>query len=231
MILKPFWCYYGGKWRAATKYPVPCHSTIIEPFAGAAGYSMRYPTRKIILIEKYPVIAEMWRYLISVPSAEVRRIPTVDHIDDLPGWVPEGARYLVGFNLNNASTAPRNHLSSGLKKLREAGQKTQGWSEDMRERVARQVGEIRHWQIIEGDYKDAPNAEATWFIDPPYNNKAGSHYVHTDIDYDSLGKWCQSRPGQVLVCENKGADWLPFRHFRVLKSMNNKGSQEVIWTK
>lgn len=39
--LKPFWRYYGGKYRAAPRYPVPLHRTIVEPFAGAAGYSLR----------------------------------------------------------------------------------------------------------------------------------------------------------------------------------------------
>jgi hypothetical protein len=34
--LRPFWRYYGGKWRAAPRYPRPTHDTIIEPFAGAA---------------------------------------------------------------------------------------------------------------------------------------------------------------------------------------------------
>ena len=40
--LRPFFCYYGGKWRAAPKYPPPEHDTIVEPFAGAAGYATRY---------------------------------------------------------------------------------------------------------------------------------------------------------------------------------------------
>jgi len=34
-MLKPFWQYYGGKWRAAPHYPKPRHDTIVEPFAGA----------------------------------------------------------------------------------------------------------------------------------------------------------------------------------------------------
>ena len=60
-MLRPFIRYYGGKWRAAPLYPAPMHSTIIEPFAGAAGYSMRYPDRDVILVERYPVIAVLRR--------------------------------------------------------------------------------------------------------------------------------------------------------------------------
>ena len=35
--LKPFFTYYGGKYRAAPKYPEPVHGSIVEPFAGSAG--------------------------------------------------------------------------------------------------------------------------------------------------------------------------------------------------
>jgi site-specific DNA-adenine methylase len=62
--LRPFLRYYGGKWSLAPSYPEPRFATIIEPFAGAAGYSLRYADRRVTLVEKYPVIAGIWRYLI-----------------------------------------------------------------------------------------------------------------------------------------------------------------------
>lgn len=31
--LRPFWSYYGGKWRIAERYPRPAFDRIIEPFA------------------------------------------------------------------------------------------------------------------------------------------------------------------------------------------------------
>ena len=235
--LKPFWRYYGGKYRAAPRYPLPRHGTIIEPFAGAAGYSCRYPDRNVILVEKYPVIAEMWRYLISVSPADVRAIPEVEHVDALPDWVPSGARSLYGFWLNNATVAPAKQLSMGRKKLRDAGRRFEGWTEHTRERIASQVEHIRHWKVIEGDWWEAPRIEATWFVDPPYTNKAGSYYIHgpDEIDFDSLAGACQMRfQGQVIVCENEGADWLPFEPFMTAKAQPNspaKGSKEVIWTK
>lgn len=231
MTLKPFWRYYGGKWRAAPRYPKPEHATIIEPFAGAAGYAMRYPDRQVILVEKYARVAAIWRYLISVPASEIRRIPLVEAVADLPPWVPAAGRDLVGFCMNAAVVSPRNVLSAGRKKLAVMGRKFEGWTEAQRERVASQVEQIRHWKIIEGDYTAAPDVPATWFVDPPYNNKAGSYYVHADIDYPALGRWCQNRTGQVIVCENEGATWLPFRPFATFKpGVNGKGSKEVIWT-
>lgn len=44
--LKPFFTYFGGKYRIAPRYPKPQYNTIIEPFAGSAGYSLRYPERE-----------------------------------------------------------------------------------------------------------------------------------------------------------------------------------------
>lgn len=229
--MKPFIRYYGGKYRAAPRYPKPEYPIIVEPFAGAAGYSMRYPHLQVILVEIYPVLAEMWRYLIRTPAHEIRAIPYVEHVDELPDWVPAGGRTLVGFAMNNATTSPCKQLSSGRKRLREMGRKFEGWSDAHKERVASQVDQIRHWKIVEGSYSSIPTFPATWFVDPPYNNKAGSYYVHTGIDYVHLGSWCQSRQGQVIVCENEGADWLPFRPFATLKAgVNGHGSKEVIWT-
>ncbi len=228
--LKPFWRYYGGKWRAAPRYPAPAFDTIVEPFAGAAGYSLRYPERQIMLVEKYPTICEMWRYLIGVKPAEVRRIPEVDDVDDLPAWVPQGARWLVGFSMNSACSTPRRTLSAERRKLRAMHKQFEGWTPALRERVASQVERIRHWQIIEGDYSLAPDVPATWFVDAPYDNKAGSYYVHSKVNYADLAAWCRMRRGQVLVCENEGATWAPFQTFATLKpGVNGRGSREVLW--
>lgn len=232
--LRPFWRYYGGKWRAAPRYPAPRYATIVEPFAGAAGYSLRYPDRQVVLVERYAVIAEIWRYLISVTPAEVRRIPAVEHVDDLPGWVPQGARSLVGFNMNFATASPCRVAGKQVRAHRDKSASSVYHWNVMRERIAIQVEHIRHWRVIEGDYTAAPDGDATYFVDPPYNNHAGSHYVHGPkaIDYAALGEWCRTRKGQVIVCENEGADWLPFQPFATFNAgprSPGKGSKEVIF--
>lgn len=227
--LKPFWSYFGGKYRAAPKYPKPIHDTIIEPFAGAAGYSLRHYDKNIILYEKYEIIAGIWDYLIKVPESEVRSIPFVDSVDELPSWVPQEARWLIGFNMNDGTIAPSKRLSSGQKMNRENGRKFKGWGEGRRERVATQVNFIRHWKVKHTSYESCLNKEATWFIDPPYY-KAGHHYVHSNIDYNDLAKWCSSRDGQVIVCEGEGASWLPFKELGSFRSFGAKKGVELIWT-
>lgn len=229
--LRPFWRYYGGKWRAAPKYPPPRHATIIEPFAGAAGYSLRYPDREVILVEKYPVIAAIWRWLIDVSVDEVLAIPCVDSVADLPEWVPQPARWLVGFNLGAQLKRPQCNLSIGLRRRQDRAW-CEGWTAQMRARVAAQVAAIRHWRVIEGNYTTAPDVSATWFIDPPYQ-VAGYGYVHgaRALDYPALGRWCRTRRGQVIVCESAGADWLPFAPLHETVGMGGKRSAEAIWTR
>lgn len=236
--LRPFWRYYGGKWRTAPQYPAPEHTMIVEPFAGAAGYSLRYYQRRIHLIEKYPVVAGLWRYLIGVTAAEIRRIPYVEHVDELPAWVPQEGRWLVGFAMNAATVSPCKQLSSGRRQLIANGSTFEGWSPALVERIASQVEHIRHWKVYEDDYRwHGLNPRATWFIDPPYQHM-GNHYVHSSsaIDFARLARWCRSRIGQVIVCENEGADWLPFTLFkeRRVSPMSRKGegrtTREVIYT-
>lgn len=212
--LRPFWRYYGGKWRAAPLYPQPRHGTIVEPFAGSAGYALRYPDLRIVLVEKYAPVAAIWRFLIGASVQDVLSIPCVEHVDELPDDVRDGARFLVQFSLAAAQTRPARQLSTGFRNHVKPSW-IRGWNEQQRARVAAQVSRIRHWELVEGDYRDAPAIEATWFVDPPYNNRAGSKYPcgPSSIDYEHLAAWCRARRGQVIVCENDGADWLPFRRF------------------
>jgi hypothetical protein len=216
--------YYGGKKRSSTRYPPPVFDHIIEPFAGAAGYAHRYHNRRVTLIEKNPKVAAIWRYLIAVSPAEVRRLPCVYHADELPSWVPQEARWWLGFRWGTGDCGPRNHASMRASR---AGV----WSEHARGICAEQVAQIKHWRILEGSYEQATREHATWYVDPPYDNKAGERYPcgREGLDYQALGAWCRDLPGQVLVCENEGATWLPFEPLHVQQGSQQTHRTEVLY--
>jgi hypothetical protein len=93
-------------------------------------------------------------------------------------------------------------------------------------------------EIIEGDYTDAPDIKATWFVDPPYHvngrpQQRGMGYAEgcnsDSLDYEALAKWCRRRRGQKIVCEQAGADWLPFEDLRLARNSIGNSATEVVW--
>jgi hypothetical protein len=54
--------YFGAK-AFTLMYPSPQHDALIEPFAGGASYALRYPDRKVILVEKSIAVALLDRCL------------------------------------------------------------------------------------------------------------------------------------------------------------------------
>jgi hypothetical protein len=223
-----FFTYLGGKYRIANLYPPPRHEVIVEPFAGSAGYSVRHGARNVVLVERDAVVAETWRYLIGAQPEEIRALPLIGQgwatTDDL-GHLPAGARHLIGFWLSKATTAPRKSPSRWALTRPDCSY----WGPAVRERIARQVDEIRQWRVIEGDYRSAPDVPACWFIDPPYQLR-GHQYRHgpADMDYAALADWCRSRRGQVTVCEAPGASWLPFVPLAEIKGQRRQVG-EAVW--
>lgn len=225
MRLRPFFSFYGAKWRTAMRYPAPTHSTIIEPFAGSAGYAGNYADRRVVLVDADETIAGLWAWLIRVSAAEIRALPVfVETTDDIRTC--QEARWLVGFWLNKGSERPRRRPSAWMRRDARTGIY---WGAEIRDRIATQVEHIRHWRVIHGDYTAAPGVEATWFVDPTYVDK-GRRYRRRVEDHRALGAWCETRAGQVIVCEQAGATWLPFRSFAEAKSTRGKSS-EVVWTR
>lgn len=228
--MRPFFGFYGGKWRETPRhYPSPKYNTIVEPFAGSAGYAVRYADSNVILCDADPVIAGIWRYLIRVKRAEILRLPNLaagESVNDLS--VPEEARWLIGFWLNRGVAAPR---KSPSKWMRDGIRPGSFWGDRVKTTIAWQVDRIRHWKIFNCSYENCPtNRKATWFIDPPYQNQ-GNHYKYGSgaIDYTLLGEWCKRRRGQVIVCESEGADWLRFRKLADVKTTRTSRSFEVVW--
>ncbi len=227
-MLRPFFSFYGGKWRDTPKrYPAPSHATIVEPFAGSAGYSVRYAHLDVILCDADPIIAGVWRYLIGVTPTEILSIPDVTtHVDDLQ--ICAEAKSLVGFWLNKGVSRPCKTPSAWMRSGRYPGS---FWGDRVRHTIASQLEAIRHWRVVEGCYSDLPDMRATWFVDPPYQ-KQGKHYSVSEIDYPALGRWCSDRKGQVIVCEATGADWLPFQDTGPVKTTRaGKPAREALWVR
>lgn len=229
MELKPFFSYFGSKYRIAPKYPKPKYDTIIEPFAGSAGYSLHYAERKIILIDLNPIVIRLWQYLISVSEEEIVSLPAkVQHVEEIHHLQQE-AQWLIQFWLTKGTGYPRKTLT---KWAREDNVSVYCWSEKCRDRIASQLQYIRHWKAFCWRYYEYySDKEATYFLDPPYQHQISKEYTFRDINYEHLSYWCKTRKGQVIVCEKEGANWLPFRYLTSTNGVHQKSlAHEVIWT-
>jgi hypothetical protein len=96
--------------------------------------------------------------------------------------------------------------------------------------VADQLRNIRHWRLIQDSYEQASEVvagPATWFVDPPYEGRAGRAYRGTRLDYDDLARWVEGLRGQVIVCEAAGADWLPFTPIWQTRGIKGRSREAV----
>ena len=224
--LPPFFSFYGSKYRILPRYPVPRHDVIIEPFAGSASYACMYHDREVVLYDLDENIVALWDYLIRATEEEILALPDLKEdqaVRDLD--ICMGAKMLVGYWLSKAAATPRQTASAWMRTHPENG----FWGGKIRARIASNLQHIRHWKIRHGTYADIPDQDACWFIDPPYRS-GGQYYRkgNRTIDYDSMGQWCQSRSGQVIVCEKLGAKWLPFTAMHPCRGTKNN-TTEAIW--
>lgn len=217
--MKPFFKYFGSKARASGHLPPPLLDHIIEPFAGSASYSVRYNAPRVTLIEKSPIIAGVWRYLIRVSESEILALPDVyqgDLVASLP--VCEEARNLIGLSIGPGNRAPQNRVSPWFGRMpahrKKRGADDSVWGPGLRARITRQLPEIRHWEIVEGEYMRAQDVRAIWIVDPPYQHVRAQYSVRNTIDYAHLSSWVRSRQGVALVHEQAGANWLPFESWQ-----------------
>ncbi len=197
--------YYGSKSRIIKYYPKPLYDTIIEPFAGSAQYAFYYWERQVILIEKYKLVTDLWKYLQCANKKDIISLPEIRPKEDITKhkYLSQEEISLIYFCANRGSSI-----------VYKIAGNFNNWSRNKKE-IANNLHKIKHWKIIHGDYTLAPNIKATWFVDPPYDNRVGRRYKHncTEINYDELGQWCKDRIGQTIVCEDLGALWLPFEYF------------------
>jgi len=221
----PF-AYYGAKHGLASKYPRPRYDTIIEPFAGAAGYSCHHAAlgKDVILNDLDADVIALWERLqVMDPTGldTIRATLADDRTDEI---------LIAGAGGSSAWAMQETGTDRAITpRMREN-------CPNVLDRIGRTLPSLRRWSIVHGDYRDLPDVEATWFIDPPYQplgTMAGDGYAAgaDGIDFHSLAEWCKSRRGQVIVCEQSPAAWLPFTHLAHQQNgaANGQSRSEVVW--
>lgn len=211
--------YYGRKKQIAKYYPHPQFDTIVEPFAGAAAYSLYSENwkKKVILVEKDEKVAAIWDYLINEATPEkIKAMPDLhpgDHSTDF-------------LHIIHAATKMAFHF----KRIKVTPVLARNWEISKRV-MAENLYKIKHWQIICDDYSASPDIEATWFIDPPYKGEGGMGYRHSSamMDYEALARWVRFRKGEVICCEGAEGDYLPFEKLLSLPGIAGKRSEEKIF--
>jgi len=211
--------YYGRKKQIAKRYPEPEYSAIIEPFAGAASYSLHGDNwrRDITLIEKDERVADIWRWLINdATPGEILALPDLK----------VGERSTEFLHIIHAATK----MAFKYKRIKVTPVLERNWEISKRV-MAANVHKVKHWSIIHGDYTLAEDLEATWFIDPPYKAGSGDGYAYgrRQMNYGALARWVGSRRGQVICCEGIAGDYLPFRPLLDMPGVAGKISKELIY--
>lgn len=223
MKLRPFFSFFGSKYRLAKHYPAPVYDKIIEPFAGSAGYSLYHSDKDIVLYDLDYQVSGLWKWLIEVDEDEILKLPDVPRGMEVTNLdICDEAKWLIGFWITESQTYPsRYHLSPS---------RDGSWGVRKRRLIASQLQYIRHWKVYQGNYKNIPNEEASWYVDPPYV-LAGKRYRTPKLNFGELGEWCTSREGQVIVCEQQGANWLPFEELLECSNASNKKYKEVVFVR
>jgi hypothetical protein len=208
MAFSSLFSYYGGKSKLAHMYPKPKHDIVIEPFCGAASYALLYRDHQVIINDLDDKTVAIWTYLLRPDALDVWfknvHLPIVAGSkisQTVPSDCDPGLIYLLHAEANHGTQGARGVYDQVTKH----GEK---FFARLERKLELFLPQIRHWKLMHGDYGLIPNQTATWFVDPPYSNTAGSLYRHSSIDFVQLGDWVKSRQGQTITCENEGAKWL-----------------------
>ncbi len=195
--MNPFITWFGGKWRAAPSYPsAEKFHTIVEPFAGSAGFSCRYPDKKIILAESDPHLYPLWKWLIhEATPQDILAIPVgvPEYTDIRTLELSHGQAIFLKSrqrtnNFGNCWTTSKDEYS--LHK----------WTQVKRASVADSLATIKHWEIHKDGWEllENPIEGALYFIDPPY--QYNYKYGCKNFDYARLGRAISALPN-VIACE------------------------------
>jgi hypothetical protein len=172
---------------------------VIEPFAGSMAYTLTHRPRFAIGVELDEQVVKLWNRVCGMSRAELETFPPPvvgERTKDL--WVYGSA--VSAWNLDVSYRTVTPFMINRFEEQRRMALRHHDYA-------------TRSVLYAPGDYREAPDVECTWFIDPPYRGVPQS-YRHTDLDYDELAAWCSTRQGQVIICEGPDGDWLPFAKHR-----------------
>lgn len=221
-IARPVMKYFGSKWKGCHYYPAP-----------------RYNDGQVLLVDIDPEVIAMWQWLIAADPRDILALPTRSLVEGqdlraLPFSRPacDLIRRWQRIGRCSSWTVSSWNGRPGM------------WGDDIRAHIAASLPAIRGWSALCGSYHDIPVdaiGSATWFIDPPYWVKPGDKprrgYKYERIDYAHLAAWCRRLHGQVIVCEQDGAEWLPFHPSHDVTGIKRRvhhkhanGGLEMIWT-
>jgi hypothetical protein len=242
MKWKSVFSYYGGKSKVIDLYPEPKHELIIEPFAGAAAYAFRWGRkssgRSVWINDIDPITGSIWQFLLSPDAGEWIQQhwppavqPGGTYRSYLPDRSPTGLIELFRAEANQGTQGARSVHDIITSMGAKCWPRTKG-------KLLEIIPEISHWRFTQRDYREIHPVDATYFIDPPYSNPAGDWYRFgtRQMDYEALSEWTLGLPGFKIVCENVGAQWLPFRelpHRRpvgIIGRYHKGGQREAVWT-
>lgn len=182
-----------------------------------------------------PSTSAIWRFLTRADAADL--VETLVPATVAPGMrvseiLPADADLGLFGLLQAEANQGTQGTGKGRDKITERGAVI--WNRRLKSKLLDEVlPKVAHWLPMSDHFRDIPDIAATWFVDPPYANAAGNRYRTHDVDFVELGAWCRSRKGQVIVCENEGADWLPFAVLcdrRGFKTRHQQSTaREVLW--
>ena len=238
MKIGPLFKWFGSKWQSAKRYPPPQHDTIVEPFAGGAGYSLNYCDRQVKLAEADPNLLHLWSWLIH----EARQQDVLDIPIDLPVGADISALGLCLGQQMLLKHWQRTNNVGDCWTVSPWGNKPGQWTASTRSRVAEEIQAIRHWSI--GFGWPMLWGAATWFIDPPYQYNYRYRRDLPTFAHEDLAVGVRALPvsAQIIVCEaackktGRIPDYLPFvaSHRSVTsrrKSTQAHHSNEVIYVR
>lgn len=215
MKFSTFFSYYGSKAKLAKLYPRPKYGAIVEPFAGAACYSVLHFENDVFLNDYDPNIVDTWRYLQRCSPKDILGLPKFRLGMDLRKLnLSREERLFCGWWANLGSRRPVNFVSA-------FAANNDGF-EEVKRKVAANLYRIKHFRIHRGRYDGfgGDRIRRTWFVDPPYQ-VGGSIYracgktMAGPIEFGKLRKFLKTRPGLIIVCENDSASWMKFNTLAV----------------